>query len=408
VAQPQTAAASAAPAPPAARATDPSASAALASRAPAFFAGPPDGKLHVYFLDVHQGDATLLVSPTGETMLIDGGPEREASHLVHRLPQLLRGPLDWVVLTDPAPEHLGGLIQVLQSFGGGQFLDPGLPSPSAGYQALLAEVTARGLTRVSPLPDPAAPGAPVRDELGGGVSVEVFWPRAPVEQPLLAGDAFPDANALVLRVRFGKTSLLLASDMLAATEQYLLHKRLPFRSTLLKVSDHGSDRASTEAFLEAVSPRAVVVTTGPGPREGLPSAETIARLESVDAQLFRSDLDGEIHAVSDGTAFTLTAERAMAGEAPGTPRVFRALRDGASSKRAGTGAQPRSAAQVGPPSATSAASAREARYVASRHGKVFHVPDCRNAKRIKPSNLITFKSREEALKRYRPAKDCHP
>jgi beta-lactamase superfamily II metal-dependent hydrolase len=306
-----------------------------------------------------------------------------------------------VVLTDPSPEHLGGLLPVLRSFGGGQFLEPGLPFPSAGYQALLVEVTARGLSRVSPQPDPAAPGAPVRYELGGGVEVEVFWPRAPVEQPLSAGDAFPDANALVMRVRYGKTSLLLASDMLAATEQYLLHKRLPFHSTLLKVADHGSDRASTEAFLEAVSPRAAVITTGPGPREGLPSPETIARLESVNAQIFRSDLDGEIHAVSDGTAFTLTAERAAAGEEPGTPHVFRALRAGAAPHRA-------QAPDAQPQTAKASVPAREARYVASRRGKVFHLPDCRNAKRIKPSNLVIFKTREEALKRYRPARDCHP
>jgi hypothetical protein len=105
--------------------------------------------------------------------------------------------------------------------------------------------------------------------------------------------------------------------------------------------------------------------------------------------------------VSDGTAFTITAERAAAGEEPGTPHVFRALRAGAVPHGA-------AAPEAQPKAARASVPARAARYVASRRGKVFHVPDCRNAKRIKPSNLVTFKTREEALKRYRPAQDCHP
>lgn len=383
---------------------------AASAEAPTFFAGPADGKLHVYFLDVGQGDATLLVSPTGVTMLIDGGPEREASHLVHRLPELLHAAPDWIVLSDPKPEHLGGLTEAIQVFGGKRFLDPGLPCPSPDYQELLATVAAHQLTRVTPTPDPAAPGAPVQYDLGGGASVAVFWPRAPVEQPLAAGDAFPDANALVMRVSFGRTSLLLTSDMLASTEQYLLNKRLPFHSTLLKVADHGSDSASTDAFLEAVSPRAAVVTSGTGPRDGLPSPDTIARLNAVNARIFRSDLDGEIHAVSDGNTFTLTSERAAAGETPGTPHLFFTTRPPRSDPRrpegpSATESAPHPAASAAP---AQAALAKDVRYVASRKSKIFHIPTCRHALQIKPANLITFKTRAEALQRFKPAADCHP
>jgi len=387
------------------------------TEAPGYFAGPADGKLHVYFLDVGQGDATLLVSPTGVTMLIDGGPEKESGHLVHRLPELLHATPDWIVLTDPKPEHLGGLTEAIQVFGGKHFLDPGLPSPSADYQELMAEVSARKLSLVTPAPDPAAPGAPVTFDLGGGARVQVFWPRAPVEQPLSAGDDFPDANALVLRVTFKNTSLLLASDMLAATEQYLLNKRLPFHSTLLKVADHGSDRASTEAFLDAVSPRAAILTTGTGPREGLPSPDTLARLVAIKARVFRSDLDGEIHAVSDGTAFTLSSERATAGAPRGTVHVFSTTPDAGLRGEHADAAQPPTEEEGHAPDhrwgrddddAPRAPLAKDVRYVASKNREVFHLPSCRYAKKIKAKNLVTFRTRAEALKHFRPAGDCHP
>jgi hypothetical protein len=222
----------------------------------------------------------------------------------------------------------------------------------------------------------------------------------------------------VLRVTFQNTSLLLASDMLAATEQYLLNKRLPFHSTLLKVADHGSDRANTEAFLEAVSPRAAILTTGTGPREGLPSPDTLARLVAIKARVFRSDLDGEIHAVSDGSAFTISSERATAGAPRGTVHLFSTAQNTgprgepveAAPPRAEEGgpAPQRDWGREGDEDAPREPLAKDVRYVASKNREVFHLPSCRYAKKIKAKNLVTFKTRAEALKHYRPAGDCHP
>ena len=94
------------PAPP-----PPPASPAAAKPAPAprFLAGPPDGKLHVYFFDVGRGDAALIVSPEGRTVLVDAGPAAAVDHVTNRLPELLASRLDLVVLTHPHEDHAAGL-----------------------------------------------------------------------------------------------------------------------------------------------------------------------------------------------------------------------------------------------------------------------------------------------------------
>lgn len=377
-----------------------------ATAPPAFFAGPPDGKLHVYFFDVGQADAALVISPTGTTALIDTGSTRTATHLVHRLPELLREAPDFLVVTDPAPEHAGGAAAVLAAIGAKRFLDPALPSPSPDYQALLASVEARQILHLTPAPDPRAPELALHYDLGGGATLEVFWPRVPVEQPLAAKDDFPDANALVLRVSYGETSVFFASDMTEQTERYLLQKRYPFRSTLLKVAEHGAQGASTREFLEAVSPAAAIVTVGAGPKKGLPSAHALERLEALHTRIFRSDLDGEVQAVSDGNAFTVTTERPVAGEAPGTPHVFKDRIDASLAAAREAIYHPKAdphEARLDP-----AKLPRGVHFVASRNSKVFHKPSCRNARRIKLDNLITFKTRSQAARRLKPASDCHP
>src|SRR5688572_19927733 len=97
-------------------------------------AGKP---LTVYFFDVGQGDAALIVSPTGKTVLIDGGPPEAGEQLAHRLRQLVRAPLDLIILTHPHLDHLGSLKDAIQAVGARRFMDPGFDHPSVAYRNLL-------------------------------------------------------------------------------------------------------------------------------------------------------------------------------------------------------------------------------------------------------------------------------
>jgi beta-lactamase superfamily II metal-dependent hydrolase len=402
-----------------------------------FFGRPADVQLNVYFLDVDQGDATLIVSPTGRTVLIDAGPPSAGAHLANRLPELLTGKLDLVILTHPHVDHYGGLSAALGAVGALRLLEPQLPGTPADYDALLGAIGASGMEVFSPAPP--ANSEPLRLPLGGDAELTVLWPRAPTEK-LLTGDNPQELNSIVLRLTYRDTSVLLPGDAQEKTEQLLLRREAPLQSTLLKVGAHGAATASSAGFLDAVRPRAALVSSGAGHPESAPSRDVLGRLEARKARVFRTDREGEVHAVSDGQRFTLTAQRRAAGKEPGEAESFEGKVDppGAEQADAGTPAQDAGTApalrsevrggaraqsvdidldKVPTPTPKTVREERpappangKARYVASRKSDVFHLPDCPAVRRIKEENLITFTSREQAAdgNHRRPAKDCHP
>ncbi len=415
-----------------------------------FFGQPPDGKLHVYFFDVGQGDATLIISPTGRSVLVDAGPGTASLHLASRLPELLTESLDLVVLTHPHADHHGGLAAALGAVGAKKLLEPQLPGTSAEYDALLTALGGRGVEIFSPAPSPSSPDEPLRLPLGGGAELAVLWPRAPAE-PLLEGADALELNSIVLRLTYGDTSLLLAGDAREQTERHLLARQAELGATLLKVGAHGAEAASSEDFLQAVHPQAAILSTGPTQPGDTPAKAVLSRLEALGARIFRTDRDGEVRAESDGQRFTLTPQRLPEGtqespayvyvgqDAPVRPAATRdeapertepsahPAREKVGLSRFGKvvelGKAPTSqgvdidleqdtpsVSRSSRPPPKPPGKKGTQRYVASRKGKnIFHLPDCRNAKRIKQENLIVFHSRQEATKNGRtPAKDCKP
>jgi hypothetical protein len=299
----------------------------------------------------------------------------------------------------------------------------------------------------SPAPRPSQPQEPLRLPLGGA-ELTVLWPRAPTEPLLTVGEAGTDkraeheANSIVLRLTHGETSVLFAGDARAETEAALVKQHgAALRSTLLKVSGHGAEAGTSLEWLQEVRPRAAIISAGEKNPLGVPAKPTLDRLKTASARVFRTDQHGEVHAVSDGKRFVLTTQRLVPGEPTSGPQVFEPLGDDVSlkpivvtvpvakvvtAKAVGTKSSdpvdlsrfkqvvevedlnaskpPDKAGRTG----KSTAKMGPGRYVGSRRSDVFHVPDCRNARRIAPENLVTFSTREAAAKDRRPAKDCDP
>jgi competence protein ComEC len=357
---------------------------------PRYFGRPADGKLHVYFLDVDQGDATLIVSPDGYTALIDAGPASAGTHLANRLPELLRDKLDLVLLTHAHPDHYGGLAAAVGAVGARRLLEPRLPRAPPDYDALLASLAARGVERL----DPASPSSTERLSLplGSDTELTVLWPRAPTE-PLLEGEGASELNSLVLRLTYRDTSLLLMGDARERTEQLLLESQAPLRATLLKVATHGSGMSTSAPFLDAVRPRVALVSTGAGNPERAPSRDVLERLEAQRVRLFRTDRDGEVQAVSDGQRFILSAQRRTPANPTGGSESYLGRLEPLAAPRA-----------PGSPAAVPDTFA----FLGNRSGKehAFHRPECFAAKRISRKNLMRFRSREEAQSQNFKAHDC--
>ncbi|MCP3144055.1 ComEC/Rec2 family competence protein [Pyxidicoccus xibeiensis] len=425
-----------------------------------YFGGAPDGKLHVYFFNVGQGDAALIVSPEGHTVLVDSGPASAADHLVNRLPELLTQRLDLVVLTHPHEDHHGALEPVLRRVGARQLLEPRVGDTPPEYDALLATLGEQGMEILSPSPPPSTPNAPLRLSLGTGVELTVLWPRPPEERLEVPG-AVVEANSIVLRLTYGDTAVLFTGDAHARTEAHLLSLGAPLKATLLKVAAHGAEGPTTDAFLKAVEPRAAVISVGPDNTRGAPAPGTVKRLQAKGAQVFRTDVEGEVQVVGDGKTLVITPQRLPAGVPEDTRYTFAGLSSGGAVANAASATGPEGDVPLAKPSKPPASKTQTSRtgsggrdstdlsrygqvvdidalpssdtpprprpearpprggtqpgamsaggYIGSSRTDVFHLPSCSSAKRIKRENRVTFPTRDEAIsQRRRPAKDCNP
>jgi beta-lactamase superfamily II metal-dependent hydrolase len=260
---------------------------ALLRAAPASAAGT----LRVDFIDVGQGDAALVISPSGKTVLIDGGPHHAAPALTAFLAAHLHGPLDLVLLTHRHEDHLGGLPEAVRQFGARMFLDAPVEHAERGYTSLMRALEARGSVIKQ-----ATRGRVI--DLGEGVKLTLLGPP----EPLITGShSDVNANSVVARLTYGGFSVLFAGDAEAPTETWLLESGAPLRSVVLKVAHHGSRYASAGGFLRRVAPRIAVISVGAGNRYHHPAPGTLDRLARAGATVYRTDMVGDVEIDSDGT-----------------------------------------------------------------------------------------------------------
>lgn len=249
----------------------------------------PDGRLHVAFLDVGQGDAVLITTPGGRQILIDGGPS--ATELNWRLGQEMPfwdRSLDVVVNTHGDADHLAGLVSLLGRYTIDQVLVSGLPLENPLWQEWETSLAGTGLT-------PVLGQAGMQLSLGDGVSASLLFPG-----PAGWNENSPNNHSLVLRLQYGRVSFLLPGDIEAVVEQELVRTGAPLAATVLKSPHHGAKTSSSVPFLEAVDPQIVVISVGADNRFGHPSPEVLERYAERGVTVLRTDERGTIEFSTDG------------------------------------------------------------------------------------------------------------
>ena len=326
------------------------------------------GTLTVTWLDVGQGDAAVIQCG-GQSMLIDGGKPEKSSYISAWLQQHGLSYLDVIVATHVDADHIGGLSGALNYASVGTAYCPETTGTTETFQSFVKYLAQRGKQIT-------VPTAGETFALGGA-QIQILGSLHRAEDS--------NDNSIVLKVSFGATSFLFTGDAERAEEQDLLNSGVNLQSTVLKVGHHGSDTSTSYPFLRAVAPQYAVISVGAGNSYGHPTEAMLSRLRDAGVTTFRTDMQGEITAVSDGQTINFsTAKNAVA----------------IASANAG-GGNADGAAGAG----TTAGS-----YVLNTNSHKFHLPSCSSVETISPKNRKDVnESREQIISEgYAPCKRCNP
>jgi competence protein ComEC len=254
-----------------------------------------DGRLHVTFIDVGQGDSTVLRFPRGSTLLVDAGGLTFGSGfdvgdrvVAPVLRELGIRRLDRIALTHGDPDHIGGASSVLQEFRPAEVWE-GIPVPRfAPLNALRVEADAVGArwSNVYRSDRVSIDGVEVRAES----PTPADWERQKVRND----------DSLVLDVRWRDVSILLTGDIGKAVERGLPSTSTPSLLRVLKAPHHGSLTSSSEDFVRSFRPQVVVFSVGRSNHFGHPAPDVVQRYRGVGSAIFRTDQDGAVTLDTDG------------------------------------------------------------------------------------------------------------
>jgi competence protein ComEC len=266
----------------------------------------PDGKMHVWFLDVGQGDAILIQTPLGANVLIDGGPSGGIlEKLADKLP-FFNKEIDLMILTHPHSDHLNGLVEVLRKYKVGAVMMTGIEYNNSYYEEFLGEVclmsganggfaagSDEALASGHRMDCPSVLIAQASQDFKfGDVYFDIIYPFYS-----LVGEKFSDVNdsSIAMRISYGSHAVLLTGDDSALVENEILRAGVDVSAEIFKASHHGSKTANSLPFLQAVSPSEVVIQVGEGNKFGHPHGEALGVFEKVGVEkVRRNDEEGDV------------------------------------------------------------------------------------------------------------------
>jgi competence protein ComEC len=244
--------------------------------------------LQIYFLDVGQGDAILIKTPGGATILTDGGPPNK--RLLHELDKALSPfdrSIDVIINTHAQSDHFGGLTEAIQRYRVTAFASNGMGRDIPSYHTLENTVAERKVEKIT-----LAAGDKIRH---GKSTLHILWPTPTA---LTEEDDLNDSSIVSL-LESANTTLLLTADIGKNIEQEIAKTPNTSNINILKVAHHGSKNSSDETFIQKANPRIAVIQVGKN-SYGHPTQETLTVLENVSATIYRNDTDGTIKITSDG------------------------------------------------------------------------------------------------------------
>lgn len=320
--------------------------------------------LKIYFLNVGQGDASVIISSSGKVAMIDSGPNE--SLILNYLKNLNISHIDLLIASHAHADHIAGMDKIIAKYRPKAFIDSGIPHTTITYQKMITAIGKYNINYYK--------GTSRKINLG-----PLTFTILPPANPLIKESELNN-NSIVIRLDFKDFSCLFTGDIEKERGDQLLNEsRNNLNVDILKIAHHGSYSGSSLLFIKSVNPETSIISCGKGNQYGHPHQETLALLQNLGINIYRTDLNETILIETNGTDYQVFTEK----ESIRAPPIVK--------------------------SETKTSESQEYKYAASKNSDVFHYISCSYVATIKPENLILFKTREEAIASgRRPCKKCNP
>lgn len=328
----------------------------------------PEGTLEVHYIDVGQGDATLIKCGS-HAMLIDGGNNNKGTTVQLYLKKQGVESLDYVIGTHPDADHIGGLDVIVYKYNCDTVIMPDYEKDTKTYQELVDVIHDKNMKITYPV---------VGEQYAlGEAKFTIIAPNS----NSYGGNANDYSVAILLE--YGKNRFLFTGDAEETSEAEMLTNGIDISADVYKVAHHGSRSASTQEFLNAVHPKYAVISCGEGNSYGHPHAEVLNRLRSMGVEVFRTDEQGSIIASSDGENITWNCSATDSWQSGEQTESDRENADNVT---------------------------EQTTYVLNTNTKKFHRETCGNVSQIKEENFQKVQMSREELEQsgYSPCKNCNP
>ena len=319
------------------------------------------GEMTVNFIDVGQGDATLIQCD-GESMLVDAGPNDQGLSLWNYLQKHNATDLKYVIGTHPDADHIGGMDVILYRCNVDMVIMPSLTKDTKTYDDVVQTMQQKNLTRTNPVQG-------VTYHLGSA-TFTIVGPTKEYDED--------DANdwSVSIVVQNGSDKFLLVGDAESQSEHDMLSNGSLLSADVYKVAHHGSNTGTTDEFLNAVNPTYAVISCGKNNKYGHPHQEVLDKLAKRNILVFRTDTQGTIIATSNGNGITWST-----GETPTIQKVEQTNEDF-------NNTQSDSMSLTGTNQTASATS--EITYILNTTTLKFHLPNCEYAQKISSELPATY------------------
>jgi len=242
-----------------------------------------ESNLTFAMLDVGQGDALFIESPTGLQILVDGGRDKKTLSELSRLMPFYDKSIDMLIITNPDLDHIGGFLDILKNYKVETVLEPGTYNDSSIYKSIENIIKDKNIKRI-------LARAGTRIDIGGGAYIEILFPDRDV--------SIWDNNdgSIVARLVYGESSIMLTGDASKRTEEIVIENLAPeyLESDILKVGHHGSRTSTSLEFVKEVNPKYAIISSGKTNKYGHPHKEVLEVLGNLDIEILRTDTLGTI------------------------------------------------------------------------------------------------------------------